>query len=395
MEIFYFGTDAQKIGPLTKEGLIRLAEAGVVTEQTDFEVNGQRVKGRHIKNLRPIFENQKRSESANPADSTDIQEGIVPPPILEPTEPAPTVSDSSNKLNEDFYQSSGVGSDSPDGKTAASFDLKAQDPFRSRVHDLSKKIEENETRRQLRSYTKFRWCYRIIMTILLIGFLIAMGVFITGYVSGLQLKHAGYEANWRLHSELRGYLNLVTYQALGFTLDCANSEKRKKERAEFIQKVEKLGFYPDFDDWLVEMEKKLRFLYDYDLGAKRLNKQEQPETLCDKGKALDDFVKERRKDSPDFKLTYSLEEITLSVRVYLEYADEKSESMQSEGAHQAEFFGKNICILLASYLIILLPYFFMSAMVCSAEKNHRTMILLEEVLKSKKEQEVNRTGNMP
>ena len=383
MEIYYFGTDGQKIGPLTKEGLIRLAEAGIVTEQTAFEVNGKKVKGKHIKNLRPIFENRKRSESANPADSTDIQEETVLPPILETT---PTDGASSNKSNEDFYQTSGVVFDSTDGKTGTPFNLKAQDPFRSRVQNLSKKLEDNEISRQLRAYTKFRWCYRIIMTILLIGFLIAMGVFITGYVSGLQLKHAGYEANWRLHSELRGYLNLVTYQALGFTLDCANSEKRKKERAEFLQKVEKLGFYPDFDDWLVEMEKKLRFLYDYDLGAKRLNKQEQSETLCDKGRALDDFVKERRKDSPDFKLTYSLEEITLSVRVYLEYADEKSESMQSEGAHQAEFFGKNICILLASYLIILLPYFFMSAMVCSAEKNHRTMILLEEVLKSKNKQ---------
>lgn len=387
MEIYYFGTNGEKVGPVTKEGLIRLAEAGIVTEQTDFEVNEQRVKGRHIKNLRPIFENRKRSESANLVDSTDIQEGIVPPPILEPKEPAPTVSDSSNMPNEDFYQSAGVGSDSPDGKAVASFDMKVQDPFRSRVRDLSKKIEENETKRQLRAYTRFRWCYRIIMILLLIGFLVTMGIFITGFMTGLQLKHDGEEANWRIHRELSAYLSLVTYQALGNTLDIDNREKEKKDRAEFLEKVEKLGFYPEIDEWLAEMERKLMFLYDYDLGAKRLNKQEQAETLCDKGKALDDFVKERRKDSPDFELTYSLKEITLPIRTYWEYANEKSERMQSEGANQAEFFGKNICILLASYLIILLPYFFMSAMVCSAEKNHRTMILLEEVLKSKNKQD--------
>lgn len=384
MEIYYFGTDGQKIGPLTKEGLIRLAEAGIVTEQTAFEVNGKRVKGKHIKNLRPIFENRKRSESANPADSADIQEEAVLPPILETT---PTDSANSSKSNEDFYKTSGVVFDSTDGKTGTPFNLKAQDPFRSRVRDISKRIEENEIRRQLRAYTKFRWCYRIIMILLLVGFLVTMGIFITGLVTALQLKHDGEEAHWRLYGELGRYLDLQTYEALGHTLDFENSENGKKNRAEFREKIEKLRLYlyPEIDVWVSSMEGKLNFLYDYNSDAKRLNKEE-PGTLGEKGKILDDVVKEHQKDSPDYELSFSLKDITEPVRDYWEYAKENSERMESEGGKQAKFFGKSICIIIASYLAVLLPYFFMSAMVCAAEKNHRTMILLEESLKSKNKQ---------
>lgn len=384
MEIYYFGTDGQKIGPLTKEGLIRLAEAGIVTEQTAFEVNGKRVKGKHIKNLRPIFENRKRSDSANPADSTDIQEETVLPPILETT---PTDSANSNKSNEDFYQTSGVFFDSTDGKTGTQFNLKAQDPFRSRVRDISKRIEENEIRRQLRAYTKFRWCYRIIMILLFTGFVIVMGVFITGCVKGLQLKHAGEEARWRIFGLLGGYLDLVTYQALGHTIDYANSFDGKTDRTGYLERVEELGFYPRIGAWVAEMESKLNYLYDYyDSEAKRLKIQKTAETLPEKGMVLDDIVKEYRKNSPNSGLKYSLKEITQPVREYWEYAVEECERMESEGANQAEFYGKSICILIASYLAVLLPYFFMSAMVCAAEKNHRTMILLEESLKSKNKQ---------
>ena len=81
-----------------------------------------------------------------------------------------------------------------------------------------------------------------------------------------------------------------------------------------------------------------------------------------------------------------MSDITEPVRDYWEYAKENSERMESEGGKQAKFFGKSICIIIASYLAVLLPYFFMSAMVCAAEKNHRTMILLEESLKSKNKQ---------
>lgn len=41
MEIYYFGTNGEKIGPVTKEGLSKLIESGVVVESTKLQVNGK------------------------------------------------------------------------------------------------------------------------------------------------------------------------------------------------------------------------------------------------------------------------------------------------------------------------------------------------------------------
>ena len=70
MEIFYFNTQGEKIGPITKEELISLAEAGAVTQETVFEINGKKVRGKHIKNLRPIFE-KLETTGQNPPNTTD------------------------------------------------------------------------------------------------------------------------------------------------------------------------------------------------------------------------------------------------------------------------------------------------------------------------------------
>lgn len=60
MEIYYFGNKGEKVGPITKEGLVNLAKAGVVTEQTAFEINGKTVKGKHIKTFVQYSRNKKR-----------------------------------------------------------------------------------------------------------------------------------------------------------------------------------------------------------------------------------------------------------------------------------------------------------------------------------------------
>ncbi len=75
MEIFYFNTQGEKIGPVTKEGLISLAEAGTVTQETVFEINGKKVRGKHIKNLRPIFEKHEAAgqDQPNTTDSADSE----------------------------------------------------------------------------------------------------------------------------------------------------------------------------------------------------------------------------------------------------------------------------------------------------------------------------------
>ena len=80
MEIYYYGKNGEKIGPVTKEGLLNLAEVGVVTAETTFEVGGRKYKGKHIKNLRPIFEKKKTAEgSVSTQDKVADTATAVPP----------------------------------------------------------------------------------------------------------------------------------------------------------------------------------------------------------------------------------------------------------------------------------------------------------------------------
>ncbi|MBQ3387680.1 MAG: DUF4339 domain-containing protein [Thermoguttaceae bacterium] len=87
MEIYYFGTNGEKIGPITKEGLLNLAQAGVISEETRFEVGGKKYKGKQIKNLRPIFEQLKAAapEPETPPEAPAVvappAPGELPPPV--------------------------------------------------------------------------------------------------------------------------------------------------------------------------------------------------------------------------------------------------------------------------------------------------------------------------
>ena len=55
MEIYYYGRHEAKIGPVTEEDLIRLAEAGQVTETSQLAVDGKRIRAEEFKSLQPIF----------------------------------------------------------------------------------------------------------------------------------------------------------------------------------------------------------------------------------------------------------------------------------------------------------------------------------------------------
>lgn len=94
MEIYYFGKNGEKIGPLTKEGLLNLAEVGVVTAETTFEVGGKKYKGKYIKNLRPIFEKLKTAEgSLSTQDKVADTATAIPPAAGGLSELIPVVGD--------------------------------------------------------------------------------------------------------------------------------------------------------------------------------------------------------------------------------------------------------------------------------------------------------------
>lgn len=104
MEIYYFGTNGEKIGPITKEELVKLAKAGAITEQTTFEINGQKVKGRNIKNLRPIFEEQKNIAPEPFPSSADFEKTLPPWPMAEESSTPLSPEDTNNSVSDDdFY----------------------------------------------------------------------------------------------------------------------------------------------------------------------------------------------------------------------------------------------------------------------------------------------------
>ena len=118
MEIFYFNTQGEKIGPITKEGLINLAEAGVITEETVFEISGKKVKGKHIKNLRPIFERRKEADSTPTAVVEQMthpeQEDTFNPSAFDTGEPEP-----GTDALEDIYQTAALEAGPSDAAKAA------------------------------------------------------------------------------------------------------------------------------------------------------------------------------------------------------------------------------------------------------------------------------------
>ena len=123
MEIFYFNTQGEKIGPITKEGLVNLAKAGVVGEQTVFEIGGKKVKGKHIKNLRPIFEGR----SAVAPSATAERETAADPISV----PAPDAALSETDVPENIYRTAAQ-------ETGPSDVAKAADQHRMR------KVQDND-----------------------------------------------------------------------------------------------------------------------------------------------------------------------------------------------------------------------------------------------------------
>ena len=131
MDIFYFNTQGEKIGPITREGLVRLAEAGVVSQTTIFEINGQKVKGKHIKNLRPIFEKRKA-------------EGAEPPLPEEPKKEIPSVPSAAASGQNDDFGGAG-GSMSEDIYSTAAEDSESGGAAKAAYHYRSQRARENST----------------------------------------------------------------------------------------------------------------------------------------------------------------------------------------------------------------------------------------------------------
>ena len=59
MEIYYFGTNGEKVGPVTKEALFRLIESGVVVASTRLIVNGKNYTAGQIPTIAQLINRQK------------------------------------------------------------------------------------------------------------------------------------------------------------------------------------------------------------------------------------------------------------------------------------------------------------------------------------------------
>lgn len=59
MEIYYFGTNGEKVGPVTKEKLSNLIESGVVVESTRLVVNGKNYTAGQIPTITNLINRQK------------------------------------------------------------------------------------------------------------------------------------------------------------------------------------------------------------------------------------------------------------------------------------------------------------------------------------------------
>ena len=56
MEIYCYTKQGDRIGPVTKEGLIELAESGILTANSTIEANGKKYQANSISYLKTIFE---------------------------------------------------------------------------------------------------------------------------------------------------------------------------------------------------------------------------------------------------------------------------------------------------------------------------------------------------
>ncbi|MBR2692677.1 MAG: DUF4339 domain-containing protein [Thermoguttaceae bacterium] len=190
MEIYYFGANGEKVGPVSKEELTRLAGTGAVNEQTVFVVNGREVLGRHIKNLRPIFD--ARNKPLPPVNSDDKERPTTPPPI------------------------NNTGDDLEDGKTFPVGDSETvsadntvfsgmEDDYRN---EFVKKYQKLKDEPQPRPHAKLWGC--LIVTFLMNVVLVAgVSVLAFAYFKGEKLKRAETEAKKiEMESFARGQADL-------------------------------------------------------------------------------------------------------------------------------------------------------------------------------------------
>ena len=80
--------------------------------------------------------------------------------------------------------------------------------------------------------------------------------------------------------------------------------------------------------------------------------------------------------------------------IYSDHVTETFNQLIIEGVVNARSCRIYIFGILATYLNLLLLYYFMTAMVTSAETTYKTMILLEKSLKSKENQERDKEGRI-
>ena len=394
MEIYYFGTNGEKVGPVTKKGLINLAKVGAITEQTVFEVDGQKVKGKHIKNLRPIFEERKQGESDPTAASADLEETMIPPPITgeSPSQLPPENTGNDTTSGDEIYKTADIGFSLPDDGAKSTSKRKFQTPFVKKYQERKRTKESDSAERRPRVFTKFRWCYRFVTIFLHIVFVIGMLIFITAYFQANSLRHRGEQGKRDFHEKLDKFMRAETSQALGAILDLAKTDSEKDKDLKFWEKYEKLGFEKsEYEDMLGKIESQMQELYDkvmVDLIDGTGRKPDYPK-FEDQGKMIDGFL------DNNVDRSLAVFDTIESARNYWKQIWERFDEMITEGNVKARICRIYLFGILVSYLNLLLLYYFMASVVYSAEENHKTKILLEEALKSKKEQDVNGTGDMP
>ena len=398
MKIYYFGTNGEKVGPIKKDGLVNLAKAGVVTEHTSFEVDGKRIKGRHIKNLRSIFEEQKNAKPDSPAPPAYVGETPPPPPVTEePSFPLPPENTSDAVSGNGFYQFAGTGSGQSVSKTESPFKRKFQGLFNRRNRGRENAKESAQDGHQPRAYAHFRLCYRIAMIFLHVAFAIGMLNFTTGYFRAVSLRHTGERGKRDFREKLNGILRMESYRALGAFLDQTKDAGAKTDSGQngdsrFWKKYEKLGIEESkYLAMLDEIKGDIKKAYDKiqsDPEDPAMRKPDNP-NYEDRGKVIDAIFRGDEARRPN--AVFQTAEPALT---YLYKLNKNFDEMVMEGRIKARFDRNIIFGILAAYLNILLLYCFMSAMVTSAETTHKAVDIIEKTAKTKEDRNQEGAGGI-
>lgn len=196
MEIYYFGTNGEKVGPVTKEGLSKLIEAGVVVESTKLTVNGKDYIAGQIPSIAQLIE--KRKESNREPQSTS----------------APKINQSFNKVTESVDKAIGsadkiIGSAfdkiqesekvkdfvRKSGRVYGSASKKVSDFTSKHFHKSDSKLNQKDTKhirgfiskslfasKEKKSiYSMFWFNYRTVRFLLVWGFILSLVVLVVKF----------------------------------------------------------------------------------------------------------------------------------------------------------------------------------------------------------------------